>query len=69
MYDGNERRINMKHPVKTTKEIIDALNKCNCNYAAAGEILGITRERVRVLRISRGIQKISKAYAKNTKVK
>ena len=57
----------MKHPVKTTKEIIDALNKCNCNYATAGEILGLTRERVRVLRVSRGIRKVCKAYPRKTK--
>ena len=48
-----------------TRDIIDSLNKTNCNYADTGKILGRSRERIRVLNNSRSIRKATFAYHDN----
>ena len=48
-----------------TRDIIDSLNKNNCNYADTGKILGRSRERIRVLNNSRSIKKVTFSYHKD----
>jgi len=48
-----------------TRDIINALNDSDYNYAKTGKILGRSRERIRVLNNSRSIRKATFAYHDN----